>query len=90
MGIHEYAGKPVPRSLLVNVPRLVASYYTVQPDPAAAAQQAAKPVDVPNPMRPNSIAELTNTCRVSAAKAGRMPRNSACPVVSARRAPAVK
>jgi phosphoglucomutase len=35
------AGKPAPATLLVNVPRLVAAYYSEQPDPAVAAQRVA-------------------------------------------------
>ncbi|MHC1711162.1 MAG: phosphoglucomutase (alpha-D-glucose-1,6-bisphosphate-dependent) [Solidesulfovibrio sp.] len=35
------AGKPAPRSLLVNVPRLVASYYAIAPDPADPVQRVA-------------------------------------------------
>lgn len=38
---HELAGKPAPRSLLVNIPRLVAAYYTYQPDPENPAEQVA-------------------------------------------------
>ncbi|MCK5721871.1 MAG: phosphoglucomutase (alpha-D-glucose-1,6-bisphosphate-dependent) [Gammaproteobacteria bacterium] len=30
--VHELAGKPVPRSLLANIPRLVSAYYTRKPD----------------------------------------------------------
>jgi phosphoglucomutase len=41
MGIHELAGKPAPRSLLVNVPRLMAAYYTEHPDGADPAQRVA-------------------------------------------------
>ncbi|MEO6945718.1 MAG: phosphoglucomutase, alpha-D-glucose phosphate-specific, partial [Nitrobacter sp.] len=33
------AGKPVPRSLLVNIPRLLTAYFTLTPDPAIAAQR---------------------------------------------------
>ena len=33
MSIHPLAGKPAPRDLLINIPRLVAAYYTIQPDP---------------------------------------------------------
>jgi phosphoglucomutase len=33
MAVSPLAGKPAPRSLLVNVPRLVADYYAVKPDP---------------------------------------------------------
>ncbi len=33
MTLHPLAGKPAPRELLVNVPRLVAAYYTLRPDP---------------------------------------------------------
>ncbi len=35
MSVHELAGKPAPRELLVNVPRLVSAYYTYKPDVAA-------------------------------------------------------
>ncbi|MFP5259739.1 MAG: phosphoglucomutase (alpha-D-glucose-1,6-bisphosphate-dependent) [Acidobacteriota bacterium] len=34
MAVSPLAGKPAPRSLLVNVPRLVADYYAVKPDPS--------------------------------------------------------
>lgn len=33
MSAHELAGKPAPRELLVNVPRLVSAYYTYKPVP---------------------------------------------------------
>lgn len=32
MEVHELAGKPVPRELLTNIPRLVSAYYTRHPD----------------------------------------------------------
>ncbi|HEY3731431.1 MAG TPA: phosphoglucomutase (alpha-D-glucose-1,6-bisphosphate-dependent) [Steroidobacteraceae bacterium] len=35
------AGKPAPRDLLVNIPRLITAYYTNRPDPALAEQQVA-------------------------------------------------
>ncbi|HLK11385.1 MAG TPA: phosphoglucomutase (alpha-D-glucose-1,6-bisphosphate-dependent) [Candidatus Binatia bacterium] len=41
MGVHPLAGKPAPRELLVDVPRLVAAYYTLRPDPAEPAQRVA-------------------------------------------------
>jgi phosphoglucomutase len=41
MPTHELAGKPAPRSVLVNVPRLVSAYYTVRPDPANVAQRVS-------------------------------------------------
>ncbi|MEA1929035.1 MAG: phosphoglucomutase (alpha-D-glucose-1,6-bisphosphate-dependent) [Candidatus Auribacterota bacterium] len=41
MSISPYAGKPAPRELLVNIPRLVSKYYTGQPDPEDPAQQVA-------------------------------------------------
>ena len=31
MTLHPLAGKPAPKSMLVNIPRLVASYYTLEP-----------------------------------------------------------
>jgi phosphoglucomutase len=39
--ISPLAGKPVPRSLLVNVPRLVTAYFALAPDPAIIAQRVA-------------------------------------------------
>ncbi len=41
MAAHELAGKPAPRSLLVNVPRLVAAYYALRPDPAQPDQRVS-------------------------------------------------
>lgn len=38
---HPLAGKPAPRSLLVNVPRLVSAYYTTAPDPERPEQRVA-------------------------------------------------
>jgi phosphoglucomutase len=35
---HPLAGKPAPRELLVNVPRLVSAYYVARPDPSDARQ----------------------------------------------------
>ncbi|MEP7298226.1 MAG: phosphoglucomutase (alpha-D-glucose-1,6-bisphosphate-dependent) [Burkholderiales bacterium] len=39
--ISPLAGKPAPRSLLVDVPRLVTAYYTGIPDPSMPAQRVA-------------------------------------------------
>jgi len=33
------AGKPAPPELLIDVPRLIAAYYTEKPDPTERAQQ---------------------------------------------------
>ena len=41
MAISPLAGKPAPRSLLVNVPRLVAAYYSLSPDPADPLQRVS-------------------------------------------------
>jgi phosphoglucomutase len=41
MALHELAGKPAPRSILVNIPRLISAYYTHRPDPADPAQRVA-------------------------------------------------
>ena len=41
MTVHELAGKPAPRDLLVNVPRLVSAYYTHRPDPEDPAQRVS-------------------------------------------------
>ena len=39
--IDPLAGKPAPRSILVDVPRLVTAYYTGKPDPGEASQRIA-------------------------------------------------
>jgi phosphoglucomutase len=39
--MHPLAGKPVPRSLLVDVPRLIAAYYTLTPDPTVLSHRVA-------------------------------------------------
>jgi len=41
MKTHPLAGKPVPPSMLVNIPRLVTAYYTERPDPDDRAQRIA-------------------------------------------------
>jgi len=38
---HPLAGKPAPRSILIDVPRLVSTYYTLTPDPAVSSQRVA-------------------------------------------------
>ena len=39
MKVHELAGKPAPRSLLANIPRLISAYYTHKPDVSVPAQR---------------------------------------------------
>ena len=41
MPLHPLAGQPAPPTLLINIPRLVAAYYTQHPDPQAATQAVA-------------------------------------------------
>ena len=41
MALNELAGKPAPREMLVNIPRLVSDYYTNHPDPADPSQRVA-------------------------------------------------
>ncbi|HEY2903879.1 MAG TPA: phosphoglucomutase (alpha-D-glucose-1,6-bisphosphate-dependent) [Polyangia bacterium] len=41
MSTHPLAGKPAPRSILVNVSRLVSAYYATKPDPAESTQRVA-------------------------------------------------
>ncbi len=41
MKISPLAGKPAPRAILVDVPRLIASYYSGRPDPGVAGQLVA-------------------------------------------------
>ena len=39
MAVHDLAGKPAPRSMLANIPRLITEYYTLQPDPSNPAHK---------------------------------------------------
>ena len=41
MSLSPLAGKLAPESLLVNIPRLVSAYYTVQPDPSILSHRVA-------------------------------------------------
>jgi len=41
MTVHELAGKPAPRSLLANIPRLMTAYYTQKPDVSDPTQRVA-------------------------------------------------
>src|SRR6478672_10421032 len=41
MATHPLAGRPAPRELLANVPRLVSAYYTGKPDASVPEQQVA-------------------------------------------------
>jgi phosphoglucomutase len=41
MALHPLAGQPAPQSILTNIPRLVAGYYSLEPDPAEPAQRVA-------------------------------------------------
>jgi phosphoglucomutase len=41
MNVSPLAGKPAPRDILVNVPRLVTAYYKEVPDPSVASQRVA-------------------------------------------------
>ncbi|HEX4354937.1 MAG TPA: phosphoglucomutase (alpha-D-glucose-1,6-bisphosphate-dependent) [Polyangiales bacterium] len=39
--MHPLAGKPAPRSVLANIPRLITRYFVGKPDPAQAAERIA-------------------------------------------------
>ncbi len=41
MSLHPLAGKPAPKALLPNIPRLVAAYYALHPDPENSTQQVS-------------------------------------------------
>ncbi len=41
MAMHPLAGKPAPRDMLANIPRLVAEYYSLSPDPDDPVQRVA-------------------------------------------------
>jgi phosphoglucomutase len=41
MNVSALAGKPAPRDILVNVPRLITAYYKNIPDPSVASQRVA-------------------------------------------------
>ncbi len=39
MSVHELAGKQAPKSMLVDIPKLVTAYYAMRPDPADPSQE---------------------------------------------------
>ncbi|XOF33037.1 MAG: phosphoglucomutase (alpha-D-glucose-1,6-bisphosphate-dependent) [Candidatus Electrothrix sp. YB6] len=41
MDIHPLAGKPAPKSILVNVPELISAYYTLTPDPQQESERVS-------------------------------------------------
>ena len=41
MSIHPLAGKPAPKSILINVPELIAAYYTLIPDVQNSAERVS-------------------------------------------------
>ena len=41
MEVNELAGKPAPASILIDVPKLIAAYYSGKPDPSVTAQRVA-------------------------------------------------
>jgi phosphoglucomutase len=41
MALHELAGKPAPQSILENIPRLIAAYYTYKPDVSQETHRVA-------------------------------------------------
>jgi phosphoglucomutase len=41
MSVHPLAGKPAPRDLLEDIPRLISRYYALSPDPSDVAQLIA-------------------------------------------------
>jgi phosphoglucomutase len=41
MKLSPLAGKPAPESILANIPRLVTTYYALEPDPSIAAQKVS-------------------------------------------------
>lgn len=41
MSLHPLAGKPAPKDVLTNIPRLISAYYTLHPDPLVPAQKVA-------------------------------------------------
>ncbi len=41
MPLNKLAGKPAPKSILTNIPKLISAYYTVKPDPENVAQNVS-------------------------------------------------
>lgn len=41
MSLHPKAGTPAPKNVLANIPKLVAHYYQIKPDPAQAQQRVS-------------------------------------------------
>ncbi len=63
MSVHELAGKPAPRALLVNVPRLVSAYYTHKPDVSDPEQRVSFGT---SGHRGSSLRKSFNECHVLA------------------------
>ena len=63
MAHHELAGKPAPRELLVNVPRLVSAYYTHTPDPSEPTHRVSFGT---SGHRGSSLKHAFNECHVLA------------------------
>ncbi len=41
MSLHPLAGQPAPKKILTNIPRLVSSYYALEPNPAESTERVA-------------------------------------------------
>jgi phosphoglucomutase len=41
LSLHELAGQPAPREILINIPRLISAYYTHRPDPLNPAHRVS-------------------------------------------------
>jgi phosphoglucomutase len=41
MSIHPFAGKPAPKSILINVPELISAYYSLTPAPQQSAERVS-------------------------------------------------
>ncbi len=41
MSLHPLAGKPAPKKILTNIPRLISTYYAAEPDPSIVEERVA-------------------------------------------------
>jgi phosphoglucomutase len=68
MELHPVAGKPAPKSMLINVPRLVSSYYTLKPaGPISDEQKGILKALTPDSIKTPTLAGLPITAIMTTA-----------------------
>ena len=65
MSVSPLAGKPAPKSLLVDVPKLVAAYFDRHPDPSVKGQRVAFGTSGHRDLRDQSLTVTVDPIRFS-------------------------